>query len=92
MNVYIENKKMARPHHRKKHKEHLRQFQHKSDINALDAKGKGSNVFAIVGAVAGLAILYFATQGELLWALGGAVAGGGVGFLLGKSIDSTGKK
>lgn len=83
---------MARSHHRKKHKEHLRQFQHKSDINTGNAKGRGSNVFAIVGAVAGLAILYFATQGDMVWALGGAIAGGLVGYLLGKSIDKAGKK
>lgn len=83
---------MARPHHRKKHKEHLRQFQHKADINTDDAKGKGSNVFAIVGAVVGMAVIYFATQGDIIWALGGAVIGGGAGYLLGKSIDRPAKK
>jgi uncharacterized protein YcfJ len=83
---------MARPHHRKKHKEHLRQFQHRGDINTTDAKGKGSNVFAIVGGVVGMAILYFATQGDIIWGLGGAVAGGFVGYLLGKSIDKSAKK
>lgn len=83
---------MARPHHRKKHKEHLRQFQHKADIKTVDAKGTGSSAFAVVGAIAGLAILYFATQGDFVWALGGAIIGGGIGYLIGKSIDKPVKK
>lgn len=83
---------MARPHHRKKHKEHLRQFQHKGDMQVDDAKGKGSNVFAVVGAVVGLAVIYFATQGDLLWGAVGAIAGAAMGYLIGKSIDSSGKK
>ena len=83
---------MARPHHRKKHKEHLRQFQHRGDINVVDAKGKGSNTFAVVGAIVGLAILYFATQGNFIWAIGGAVIGGAIGYLVGKAIDKPVKK
>lgn len=83
---------MARPHHRKKHKEHLRQFQHQSEINLANAKGKGSNVFAIVGAIVGLAVLYFATQGDWIWTLAGTIIGGFLGYLLGKSIDRADKK
>ena len=83
---------MARPHHRKKHKEHLRQFQHRGDMKTEVAKSSGGNVFAIVGAVVGLAVLYFATQGNLIWGLVGAVLGGGVGYLFGKSIDKGSKK
>ena len=83
---------MARPHHRKKHKEHLRQFQHRTEINKIEAKAKASSVFAIGGAVAGLAIFYFATQGDFIWAIGGAVAGGGIGYLIGRNIDRTAKK
>ena len=85
---------MANPHHRKKHKSHLKQFQQRatSHIDESKAKAQGSSVFAIGGAVAGLAIFYFATQGDFLWAAIGAVAGGGVGYLIGKNIDRAAKK
>lgn len=83
---------MARPHHRKKHKEHLRQFQHKADMKTEDAKSKGSTTFAIVGAVVGLAIFYFATQGDIIWTIGGTAIGAGIGYLFGRSIDRSGKK
>lgn len=83
---------MARPHHRKKHKEHLRQFQHRGDMKTIDAKSHGSSVFAIVGAVVGLAVLYFATQSNIVWALVGAAGGGVAGYLLGKSIDRSANK
>lgn len=83
---------MARPHHRKKHKAHLRQFQHKSDIKDNVAKTKASTVFAIIGAVVGLAVFYFATQGNLIWGLVGTVIGAGAGYLLGNSLDHSGKK
>lgn len=82
---------MANPHHRKKHKEHLRQFQHRGDMKTETSKGSGTSVFAIAGAAAGLAILYFATQGNLIWAAAGAVVGGVVGYLIGKSVDKAGK-
>ena len=85
---------MARPHHRKGHKEHLKQFQQRVASNTGESKekAKGSSVFAIAGAVVGLAVLYFATQGDFIWALGGALVGGGVGYLIGKSVDKAAKK
>ena len=84
---------MANPHHRKKHKEHLRQFQHSRDSYTKDVKGKGTNIFAIVGAVIGLAIGYFAGQGSIIWIAAGAIAGAGIGYLFGYNIDkSAGKK
>lgn len=89
--ILEKNKFMANPHHRKKHKEHLRQFQHRGDMQTEKAKGSGTTVFAIVGATAGLAILYFATQGNFLWAIAGAVVGGGIGYLIGKNIDKGSK-
>lgn len=83
---------MARPHHRKKHKAHLRQFQHKSDINTIDAKGKGSTTIAVVGAVVGLAIFYFATQGDFIWAIIGGAIGAAGGYFIGRGLDKPAKK
>ncbi|HEU4861092.1 MAG TPA: hypothetical protein VFT15_14695 [Chitinophagaceae bacterium] len=85
---------MANPHHRKKHKEHLRQFQQRAASNTGESKAraKASSVFAVGGAVTGMAILYFATQGDFIWALGGGVVGTAVGYLIGKNIDRAAKK
>lgn len=85
---------MANPHHRKKHKAHLKQFQKRSSITTVESKEKASasTVFAITGAVVGIAVLYFATQGDFIWALGGGLVGGLVGYLVGKSWDKTPKK
>jgi uncharacterized protein YcfJ len=82
---------MANPHHRKKHKEHLRQFQKNRIGSTSTVKGKASNIFAVVGAVMGLAIAYFAS-GNLIWVAVGAVAGGLAGYFTGKNIDNAGKK
>ena len=85
---------MARPHHRKGHKEHLKQFQNRTagSTGESKAKAKASSVFAVGGAVVGFAIFYFATQGDFVWAFGGAVAGLVIGFLIGKNIDRAAKK
>jgi len=85
---------MARPHHRKGHKDHLKQFQNRTagSTGESKARSKASSVFAVGGAIAGLAILYFATQGDFVWALGGAVVGAVVGYLIGKSVDRSPKK
>ena len=40
----------------------------------------------------GMAIFYFATQGDFVWALGGAIVGAAVGYLIGKNIDRAAKK
>lgn len=85
---------MANPHHRKKHKGHLRQFQQRAASHTGESKEKAnaSTVFAITGAVVGLAVFYFATQGDFLWALGGGAIGGVIGYLVGKSFDKMPKK
>ena len=82
---------MANPHHRKKHKEHLRQFQKNRISTETTAKGKAANIFALVGGVIGLAIAYFAS-GNIIWAVIGALAGGFIGYLTGKNIDNAGNK
>lgn len=83
---------MARSHHRKKHKEHLRQFQHANDSTASTPKGKAVNVFSVVGAVCGLAIGYFASDKSVLWSIIGALLGAGAGYLFGRNIDKQGNK
>jgi VIT1/CCC1 family predicted Fe2+/Mn2+ transporter len=80
---------MARTHHRKKHKEHLRQFKHSHDTVASKTKGKAIYVFLIIGAIVGLAIGYFASTGATGWMAIGLVAGGIAGYLIGRSIDGS---
>ena len=84
---------MANPHHRKKHKAHLKQFQNRiaSQTGESKVKATGSSVAAVGGAIAGFAILFFATQ-NFIWAIGGAVIGAGIGYLMGKNIDRAAKK
>jgi NAD/NADP transhydrogenase beta subunit len=83
---------MARSHHRKNHKEHLHQYQKSRDSFTTDVKAKGTNIFAIVGAVVGLAIAYFATQGNIVWIIAGTVVGGAAGYFVGKSVDNAGSQ
>ncbi len=80
---------MARSHHRKKHKEHLRQFKQSNDTNTTTArsKTKASSVFAIAGALVGFAVGYFATQGTILWVAVGTFAGALAGYFIGRKID-----
>ncbi len=79
---------MARSHHRKKHKEQLRHFKHKEETTFSTPKSKASNIFAIMGAIVGLAVSYFATEGTLLWIIIGIIAGGIGGYLIGRKVDS----
>lgn len=82
---------MARSHHRKKHKEHLRQFKqgHDSAASSSTAKGKVTPIFILLGAAAGFAVSYFATGGSnLIWIFAGVLAGAGAGYYTGRKIDS----
>ena len=73
---------MAKSHHRKKHKEHLRNYQHSHEnSSSATRKGRITGTFAILGAILGIAIGYFATDGDLAWIAFGAVAGGLAGYL-----------
>lgn len=82
---------MARSHHRKKHKEHLRQYQHNQEGNLSNLKkGKATGTFTAIGIIVGAAIGYFATDGVILWVALVAVAGGLAGFLTGHYIDKEG--
>lgn len=80
---------MARSHHRKKHKEHLRQFKNKAETTWVTPRSKASNVFAVVGAVVGAAISFFSTEGSLPWIAGGLVAGTVAGWLIGRKVDAS---
>jgi uncharacterized membrane protein YfcA len=80
---------MARSHHRKKHKEQLRQFKHKEETIYRTAKSKASNIFAIVGAITGLGVSYFATEGAILWIAIGVIAGGITGYFIGRKVDNS---
>lgn len=79
---------MARSHHRKKHKEHLRQYQHNHEaVSSKSKKGKVTGTFALVGTILGAAIGYFATDGVPMWIAFGAIAGGLGGYLGGRYFD-----
>jgi len=80
---------MARSHHRKKHKEHLRQFKHSHDTVTSKTKGKASYTFLIIGAIVGLAVGYFASVGAVGWMAIGLVAGGAAEYFIGRRIDGS---
>ena len=79
---------MARSHHRKKHKEHLRQFKHKSETASSAPKSKASGIIAVAGAIIGLAVSYFGTQGSILWMMIGTIAGATAGYFIGRRLDT----
>ncbi len=80
---------MARSHHRKKHKEHLRNFKHNHEHTpAQVAKGKSVWLFTIAGAVVGLMISYFAVNGTIAWTLAGLLIGAAAGFFISKKLDA----
>lgn len=78
---------MARSHHRKKHKEHLRNFKQKEETTWSTPKSKAANVFAVTGAIVGLAISFFSTGGSILWISVGVIVGGLAGYLIGRKVD-----
>lgn len=79
---------MARSHHRKKHKAHLKQFKQSQDTSASgNAKGKAAWILAIGGAIVGFAVSYFASGGALLWLAVVTLAAGVAGYYIGKKMD-----
>lgn len=83
---------MARSHHRKKHKSHLQQFRQSHEKSSSSSARAGAiSVFTIAGALLGLAIGYFATEGTMLWIVVGLLAGGALGYLIGNRVDQQGK-
>ncbi|HMU45961.1 MAG TPA: hypothetical protein PKC72_06310 [Chitinophagaceae bacterium] len=81
---------MARSHHRKKHKSHVRQFKQSHDSavsSGGSGKGKATSIFVVGGAVAAFAISYFATGGAWLWMGLITLAGGIIGYYFGHKMD-----
>jgi hypothetical protein len=75
---------MPNPHHRKKHK-HFQPPPHKEQTR----KGGGAkSIMAITGAVIGLMIAWFATEGNFVWIGMGLAAGAIIGYSIGRSMDS----
>ncbi len=81
---------MARSHHRKKHKEHLRQFKtsHDTSNTGSSSRIKTTSIFALLGAATGFAISYFATGFNIIWASISVITGGLAGYYIGQKIDN----
>lgn len=81
---------MARSHHRKKHKQHVKQFKQSHDTGTAAAAAKtkvsGTWVFTIAGLALGLAVGFFAS-GTVLWIAVGAIAGTALGYYIGSRVD-----
>lgn len=78
---------MARSHHRKKHRAHVRLFKHNYETEqAGSGKSNATTILMVGGALAGIAIGYFASADFLFMAIGLGV-GGAAGFFLGKKMD-----
>ena len=78
---------MARPHHRKKHKEHLRQFKHREETKGSTAHSKASVIIAVVGAIFGMGVSYLATGGDWTTIAIATLACTIIGYFIGRNID-----
>lgn len=78
---------MARPHHRKKHREQLKQFRHKDETHTAGPRTKAAWIMAVVGAVFGIGISYIATQGDWIWIAVSLAVFAVAGYLVGRRID-----
>lgn len=78
---------MARSHHRKKHKTHLRQYQqtHEGGMER-SRRTKATGPLVVIGLILGLALGYFGS-GTTLWIAGAAIAGAIIGYLIGQYLD-----
>ena len=78
---------MARSHHRKKHREHVKQFRQSHDTaTSAGSNGKATTI-VIVGGLVGFAVAFFASGGVLLWMTLGLILGAAGGYFAGKKID-----
>ena len=72
---------MARSHHRRKHK-HFQPPPH-----TKKTKSGATSLLAIVGAVVGIATMYFANSENIILMVAGLLVGGLLGLLIGRRID-----
>ena len=81
---------MARSHHRKKHKEQLRQFKHDNEGAGTSSAGRGkvTVLFTFIGAATGFAISYFAAGGTIVWICIALLAGAVAGYFIGRKFDN----
>ena len=78
---------MARSHHRKAHKAHLKTYQQsQGTLKEKNRKTRVTSIFTILGAALGLAIGFFAS-GSLIAMLAGFLAGAGIGYYIGRRMD-----
>ena len=78
---------MARSHHRKAHKSHLKQYQQTHEGGMAKARrAKATGPLVVIGVILGLALGYFGA-GTTLWIAGSAIIGGILGFMVGKYLD-----
>ena len=83
---------MAQSHHRKKHKEHLQHFQHRREqVAGISKKGKSTWPLAIIGAIAGLLIVYLTAGPNIIGIIAGVVIAGAIGYYIGHRMDNAGE-
>jgi Flp pilus assembly protein TadB len=79
---------MARSHHRKKHKEQLHHYQHRREqVSGISKKGKSAIPLAIIGAIAGLLIVYLSAGTSIPLVIGGIVLFAAIGYFVGNRMD-----
>jgi hypothetical protein len=79
---------VARSHHRKKHKQHLRSYQQSRGPADRPARTKVRNIFTLIGLALGLGIAYFAVNTPAALVIG-AAAGTAIGYFTGKKMDES---
>ena len=81
---------MPASHHRKKHKEHLRQFRHTSNVTSSSRKSNAKNataLFTFIGAAFGLAVGFFGGTSFSI-TIAAIFIGSIAGYFIGKKINS----
>lgn len=79
---------MARSHHRKKHKAHLRQYRNTNEeLDVISRKTSVTGTITVIGGIVGAAVGYFTTDGVMTWIIAGGIAGLAAGFFIGRYID-----